>query len=108
MTCFMQGINISTPSSPNLFSPGHFLARKFSKPMDLVILARSRRFSSLSSCRAPGVSSFCLLEKMVQFEKPGPCLLPDPLNLVEVVDVEILGSDTPAVDILQPAEDLLQ
>ena len=45
---------------------------------------------------------------MVQFEKPGPCLLPDPLNLVEVVDVEILGSDTPAVDILQPTEDLLQ
>ena len=45
---------------------------------------------------------------MVQFEKPRLCLLPDPLNLVEVVDVEILGSDTPAVDILQPTEDLLQ
>ena len=35
-------------------------------------------------------------------------LSPDPLDLVEVVDVEILGSDTPAVDILQPADDLLQ
>ena len=35
-------------------------------------------------------------------------LSPDPLDLVEVVDVEILGSDTPAVDILQSADDLLQ
>ena len=35
LTCFMQGISISTPSRPNLFSAVHFFARKASKPMDL-------------------------------------------------------------------------
>ena len=44
MTCFMQGISISTPSSPNLFSPGHFFARKFSNPMDLYCLVRKKYF----------------------------------------------------------------
>ena len=33
---------------------------------------------------------------------------PDPLDLVQVVDVEILGSNTSAVNILQSADDLLQ
>ena len=42
ITCFMQGISISTPSSPNLFSPGHFFARKFSNPMDLYCLVRKK------------------------------------------------------------------
>ena len=35
-------------------------------------------------------------------------LIPDPLNLVQVVDMKILGSDAPAVNILQPADDFLQ
>ena len=33
---------------------------------------------------------------------------PDPLYLVQVVDVQILGPDTPAVNVLQSADDLLQ
>ena len=33
---------------------------------------------------------------------------PDPLYLVQVVDVEILGPNTPAVNVLQPGDDLLQ
>ena len=44
MTCFMHGISISTPSSPNLFSPGHFFARKFSNPMDLYCFVRKKYF----------------------------------------------------------------
>ena len=48
------------------------------------------------------------LKEIVDFDKAGVCQSPDPLYLVKVVDVEILGSDTPAVDILQPTEDLLQ
>jgi hypothetical protein len=40
MTCFMQGMSISTPSRPNLFSAVHFFARKFSKPADREILKR--------------------------------------------------------------------
>ena len=46
ITCFMQGISISTPSRPNLFSAVHFLARKASKPMDLLSLASSLLLSS--------------------------------------------------------------
>ena len=62
-TCFMHGISISTPSSPNLFSAVHFLARKLSKPMARLILAKSRRFSTFSSSRAPGVSRRSLINR---------------------------------------------
>ena len=53
----MQGMSISTPSNPNLFSAVHFLARKASNPMDLDMRASSRRFCTLSSVSAPGASS---------------------------------------------------
>ena len=72
---------MSTPSSPNLFSDDHFLARNASNPMDLSssliilllllaslplayleILASSSLFWVLSSSRAPGVSSLDLGE----------------------------------------------
>ena len=43
-TCFMQGMSISTPSSPNLFSLAHFLARNPSKPTLRLILERSIKF----------------------------------------------------------------
>ena len=34
--------------------------------------------------------------------------LPDPVDLVEVVDVHVLGADATAVHVLQPGDDLLQ
>ena len=34
--------------------------------------------------------------------------LPDPVDLVQVVDVHVLRPDAPAVHVLQPVDDLLQ
>lgn len=59
LTCFIAGMSISHPSSPNLFSELNFLARKASKPWDRVSRANRRRLSSLVICMMPGLSN-CL------------------------------------------------
>lgn len=52
----------SHPSSPNLFSLGHFFAKNPSKRVDLTNLANSIRWSLLDNLNTPGGSNLDLIQ----------------------------------------------